>query len=286
MKTCPNCQTQYTDDTLRFCLQDGAELTSVTREPTVSLSELEMETVARQIPVRKSETSHLSNPSEVTHVSSIQPKAAGNSKTVLAMVATALGMLLIFSIVGVGLWLYFRDIGSVIVKNDNRPNAAPNSNADATPEPTIKPTQTPAANNNSQTNKPPVDINRGQIFRDVSQQIYSWRDDAQNGDLDSQMRKYAASVDYYQKRGASRDFIRADRARAYGMFDSFSITIDNMAIDIDESGQTATAAFDKEWVFDGERRSAGKVRQQLRFRSVNGAWLISGERDVSVYYRN
>jgi hypothetical protein len=35
MKQCPACKTTYTDESLRYCLADGATLVSVTEEPTV-----------------------------------------------------------------------------------------------------------------------------------------------------------------------------------------------------------------------------------------------------------
>jgi hypothetical protein len=42
MKRCPKCQRSYNDDTLRFCLEDGSPLTTITREvdppPTAILS--------------------------------------------------------------------------------------------------------------------------------------------------------------------------------------------------------------------------------------------------------
>ena len=43
MKYCPSCQTNYADDTLTFCLQDGTELkrASDSQMPTVILGELE-----------------------------------------------------------------------------------------------------------------------------------------------------------------------------------------------------------------------------------------------------
>src|SRR2546421_4597608 len=42
MKRCPKCQRSYNDDTLRFCLEDGTSLATITREvdppPTAILS--------------------------------------------------------------------------------------------------------------------------------------------------------------------------------------------------------------------------------------------------------
>ena len=100
------------------------------------------------------------------------------------------------------------------------------------------------------------------------------------------MSKYANTVDYYRKRNASVGFVRSDKQRAFTMFDSISFTVSNMDILVDDSGDLASAAFDKEWVFQGTRRSTGKVRQQMQFRKINGQWLITAERDVKVYYTN
>src|SRR2546423_15214632 len=50
MKRCPKCQRSYNDDTLRFCLEDGTSLATITREvdppPTAILS--------RESPTQKS----------------------------------------------------------------------------------------------------------------------------------------------------------------------------------------------------------------------------------------
>ena len=52
MKICPHCQNRYTDDTLKFCLQDGAALIddeSQTSMPTFAAGE-EQATVVRNRP--------------------------------------------------------------------------------------------------------------------------------------------------------------------------------------------------------------------------------------------
>jgi hypothetical protein len=98
------------------------------------------------------------------------------------------------------------------------------------------------------------------------------------------MSHYAATVDYYNKRGASVGSVRADKQRAFTTYDSIRITLSNMTVTPDASGDGATAVFDKEWVFEGVKYSAGKVQTQLKLKKVNGQWLISGERDLKVYY--
>ncbi|MDQ3322521.1 MAG: hypothetical protein M3525_08855, partial [Acidobacteriota bacterium] len=70
-------------------------------------------------------------------------------------------------------------------------------------------------------------------------------------------------------------------------YDSVNIDISNLKITQDESGENATALFDKEWNFEGDAsNSSGKVRQQLTFSKIGGKWLITGERDLRVYYVN
>jgi hypothetical protein len=106
--------------------------------------------------------------------------------------------------------------------------------------------------------------------------------EAQN--LDSYMGNYADTVDYYSHAGASRSYVRNDKARAFGLYDTMTVNLTNMNVSVDESGNTATATFDKEWDFQGPRNSSGKVQTQLRLRNVDGRWLIMGERDLKVYY--
>jgi hypothetical protein len=98
------------------------------------------------------------------------------------------------------------------------------------------------------------------------------------------MSGYAPTVDYYRRRGASAQFVRADKARAFNRYTSMRVNISNLDVSIDPAGEGATATFDKEWTFSGGGTNTGKVRSELRFRLIGGRWLITGERDVRVYY--
>lgn len=255
MIICPKCGTQYGDETLRFCLQDGTPLSPSfpTETPTIVLGETETIIAARgAVPGPK------------------------RSNTLAAVVLTALGMLVIFGIAGVGAWLYLRDTPQETAKNNG--NSDPSSNVDGR-DVNLKTTR---AVNGKPTPTPTV--NTEELRRDVIKSITTWKSMAESRDLDSYMGNYADTVDYYLKKGASRAFVRGDKQRAFTMFDSIHIDITDMNVTIDPSGENAAAIFDKEWNFEGARRSSGKVRQQLRLKSVNGAWLITAEKDLKVYY--
>jgi ketosteroid isomerase-like protein len=290
MKICPNCHTQYTDDTLRFCLQDGSVLTGgpVTQPPTVSPvgRELEADSVATR----------WKQDSRETRVS--KPESKSGSRLFMFVAGIASLLLFLGGMGAVGLWLYWKDSGPVVTNTNNQNggqnlSSRSNKNANMLPTSTNTPVVTPTptatignVNSHELILGPAPDVDRDRASAEVSQQVQDWRSSTETGDISSLVRKYAPSVQYYRKSGASPEFIRADKQRAHTMFDSISIRISNMDVSVSGSGETATAQFDKEWVFEGTRRSTGKVRQQLQFSRINGQWLITGERDVRVYYTN
>jgi hypothetical protein len=295
MKQCPTCQSQYTDDTLQFCLQDGAPLRFVAGSAESSPSHYgEQETVVAGRPSEKINTPHITNPTDwnpnqFQSNAAIQPEKKSNA--ILPVLLTAFVMLLLFSFVGIGAWLYFKGVSSddnknilLAKKRENSERVANTSSVDTTktPPPATALPETSSSNANVTTSTAPVD--KEQVKRDVSQKISSWNTAAESGNLDSYMSNYAGTVDYYNKKGVRVSTVRADKQRAFTNYDSMKFTLSNMNITPDASGETATAVFDKEWVFQGAKYSAGKVQSQLKLKKVNGQWLITGERDLNVYY--
>src|SRR5687767_13946363 len=299
MKTCPSCRTQYTDDTLRFCLQDGTPLIAAqdADEPNVSQTGQEEETAVRarrhprdaDAPVDTAWKSE----SRVDRVSPTVPPKRRASTLAIASLAAAIVLLFLAIAGAVGLWLYFRPLDGEIAKNTDNGRGDQNSriNSNLNRNSAAQPTPTAANNSNGNANLParsptPPAVDKTQASSEISEAITGWIGESEQGDLDSLIGRYANSVDYYQRKGAGPGFIRADKQRAFRTYDSLSFDISNVDISVGDSGETATAIFDKEWVFDGPSRSTGKVQQQLQFRRINGEWRITGERDLRVYYTN
>lgn len=291
MKQCPSCQSQYTDDTLQFCLQDGSPLQSVLGSQTPTVAFGEQQTVvsnrqSNQINTPRETQPTNWKPSQFSSSADFQ-SSAKKSNTTAAVFLTAFLMLLFFSFVGIGGWLYFK--GATPDENGNLllANRAGNTDlAKSTPLATGTPL---TSSSNTTATKPsvattPAPIDKELIKKDVSQKVYSWKSAAESLNLDSYMSNYASTVDYYNKKGASISTVRNDKQRAFTSYDSIKITLSNMSVTPDASGENATAVFDKEWVFEGAKYSAGKVRTQLQLKKINGQWLITGERDLKVYY--
>ena len=98
MKHCPNCRTRYTDDTLRFCLQDGTPLAADAEQlpPTVAFGEAETETVisprqVERLPVdapQNYQTNRLQNP-EIAHAPTETAALPRKSRTLPVILLTA-----------------------------------------------------------------------------------------------------------------------------------------------------------------------------------------------------
>jgi hypothetical protein len=285
MMICPTCNTRYEDDTLKFCLEDGTPLAPgpVTEAPTVVFGDSET-MVSPRAGGGGGQASGPRTPDPLASPFVSQPQAR-KSNTGLAVLLTALGMLIIFGIVGAGAWIFLsgrkgetredNSLTSIGTSNDGTPNSKPNTRS----------SPSPTANDWSSTSPSPAEpVNAEEVKKEVAKTIHTWKSMAESHDLDSYMGNYAETVDYYLKKGASRSVVRADKQRAFDRFDTLESDISNIHITVAPSGNEATALFDKEWEFEGETRSKGKVRQEMRFKKVHGEWLITAERDIKVYY--
>ena len=297
MKYCPNCQTTYTDDSLRFCLQDGTQLADVSgmnsEMPTVAFDDSET-LVSRKPPqqvvrinVPETESQNWQQPEQPRIVAPL-PVETKRSKTALTVMATVLGMLLFLGIAGLGAWMLLKSRKTEVAVNvNNAPANRPlnsnsanikTSNANLT-APAASPTATPIP-------KPtlkPEEIKA--VTNDVKEAIDEWKGSSENLDLDGNLDQYADSVDYYAGGRVNRARVRADKQRAYDQYDSINFNITNLKVTPDASGEKATAVFDKEWTFEGaDKYSAGKVQQQLTLNKIKGKWLITGEKDLKIYY--
>lgn len=123
MKQCPRCKTTYTDDSLRFCLADGAPLDAVRDEQVTVVRPAERD------PMRVDIATETARPMPLPVVE----KSSRNNILKILMVVLLLGFLVIFIAGAVGAFFYFN-------------GGKGNSNIAATsPTPTSKQSPTPDA---------------------------------------------------------------------------------------------------------------------------------------------
>lgn len=273
---------QYTDDTLRYCLQDGTPLESVigdsqegvwrpTEEETV-VAERRAPHAPQIVPIRRDPES-----------SGEAVVSSRKSRTGLIVLATALGTLLLFGLLAAGFWIMSRGGRRETAKNTLNVNVAA-APVPQKPSPTPTPAPTPesnSANINAATASPTPD--QAALGREVTKAIAGWQEDSESMDIESLAERYGPKVDYYRNTAARREFVLRDKERAFSQYDSVKFDITNMQIRPGSEPDTAVAEFDKAWAFDGENPSEGKVRSRLDLKKVDGDWLIIGERDLKVY---
>ncbi len=288
MKSCPKCHTRYTDDTLKFCLQDGTPLvfqTEDTSAPTVVLGETETVVAPRASNKIPFNVENQPSVDYSTNQNYVQPEEKSNTFKIVGL--TVLTMFILLGAIGVGALVYFNKQKEVAKDTNTSKNTkttakqTPESNKtenavndSSTPTPTATPEKTP-------------EINAGQIKKEVSQTIDSWKNAAENLDEDEHMSFYADKIDYYNKKDVNIDFVRKDKIRALSPYDDVEIDISNLSVTTDEKGEIATAVFDKKWTFEGdEKYSEGKVQSQVKFKKSGEKWKIISEKDLKVYYVN
>lgn len=308
MKRCPTCQSTYTDDSLRFCLQDGAPLQSVSSGASAFDAEktLRIESAERRdepppteimspsaLPTYPSSKSpatipQQSRPTEFAAPNlTAQPAAAAPAapkSNVLVIPITIAATVLVLALGGLGAWLLLGSKdnagpGNTRVDGDRTTRTTTTSSSPAT-SPSATTSPTPAASAS------PVDV--AAIRNEVTALLNGWAESSMSRDVDAHMSYYADTLDtYYTKTNVSASSVRADRKRAYETYSSLNIGLSNIEIKPEAGGERATAVFDKTWNFEGEEKAtSGSVQQKLWLAKTGGRWRITGEKDLQVYYVN
>jgi serine/threonine protein kinase len=166
--------------------------------------------------------------------------------------------------------------GLFVLSDGNLAGLFGSGNGNTTPSPRPSPTRSPS----------PVDP--ATVRSEVTEAVNRWVETTISRNIDDHMSTYAQTLEtYYNARNVPASRVREDRSRAFASYDVINIEISNLRVVPEGSaGDRATATFDKTWNFQGARRSSGSVQQRLWLTKVNNRWVITGERDLQLYYRN
>jgi len=136
---------------------------------------------------------------------------------------------------------------------------------------------------------PVYDPNSSSADSEIRSMLEGWAQSTRNRDVDSHLRYYSDTLDYYYNRTlVPSSKVRDDRLRAFAKFNYLSVQLSNMNVQLDSTGQRATVVFDKTFDFRGDNNAFynGSVQDQLTLTKLGGAWLITGEKEMRIYYVN
>lgn len=281
MKYCPKCQTNYAEGSYEFCLQDGTALVefSNSQMPTIALNETE--TIVRNYPVEPTSPAfqnyEYQNSAQVQPLPNIPPiqSAPPKSNTMKVVLLTIFAMIALFG-AGLGAWFFIDKRQTEIAENTN-------TNQNSTRSPTPKPSANVNVAKITPTLSPTPEFDAEQVKSEVASTIEDWKSATEAGDINACMNNYAETINFYGKQ-TSRAAVRNAKQDAFNKFDTMDISLSNMRVTPDASGEKATAVFDKEWSFIGEKIYEGKVQSQFQLIKSGGRWLITSEKDLKVYY--
>ena len=305
MKLCPTCLRRYSDDTLNFCLEDGSQLSDVAHgaDDTLTLdagepppTEILDPALAPTLGTQQKPHTTVRQEARATRRDEFQNLAAAtpparNTTSVVAL--TVVATILLLALGGLGAWLLLRNNGAAETPQDNGNNGPvvlntpdlKNVNASTpgvvTPTPTQTPTSTP------QTTPTPQINDTSATRAEVSSALEGWRR-TMNGDVDAHMAYYADVLHtYYNARNVNVSRVRDNVANAFTTYDTFDVRITNLQIEVDPSGQSAVATFDKTFEFKNDRKTfAASGLNRFWFEKIGGRWRITGEKDLKTYYVN
>lgn len=302
MKRCPQCGTSYTDETLVYCLQDGAMLAGVGTShppadseatwqisggrssgveppPTEILVQENIPTVGLR-PTTPTERQH-ARPTAHAHEQYSTPQKPRSSA--LVIILSVIVALLLVALGGLVTWALMRDGNQDETLAGSR---TANQAGERTPDNSNRRTST----NESPYASPapaPSAVDTAQAEREVQTTLDAWADSIRRRNLEEHMSFYADVLDvYYNSTNVGAARVRADRARAFSIYDSMGMQLTNVKIAIDPSGVRATATFDKTFDFRGEKNFSGSGLNRFWLVKSAGRWRITGEKDLQTYYIN
>ncbi len=272
-KVCPKCNSTYTDETLNYCLTDGVPLVYEASDGEKSSgSWQEADTIFDANLKIHTPDSHVTSPNSINdttpklrvNTGSFSTTQNINSRSYLFPLA---GVLLTLSLIGgIFWWLYNvpapqQNIANKANTSESKVSTVKRSSVQLTPE------------------------RQNIVKKEVTDLLEEWRKSIERRDADANVKFYIDTLEtYYKESGIDKNHVRADRQRAIDRYQMISLQLDNLVIS-PESEESAIAIFDKTWNFKSAVKiSTGSVQQEMYFIKQNGKWLISGEKDVKVYY--
>lgn len=281
------------------------ELTAALRAPKASGSEAmnapsPFTLASAPVPVRLSPAAQVS----VTQESTIETEETNEDSfdeppKRTSRIGITIGLLLVAIIAagasGLAWMLYVGSNSGGMATTNRRANTNTNQRPRPSPTPTLAtPTPTPtvdATNTNLASPDPspsglpanlPFDPTR--VAGEIGETLEGWTESTRDHDIDSHMDYYAPQLEnFYRQPNADRSVVRTRLQQAFDQYDDLDIRISNLRVQLDQTGQTASAFFDKKWRFEGKSVSRGAVRQEIKLRKIDDRWMITSERDLRVY---
>ena len=282
MKYCPACSSQYSDDTLSFCLQDGTPLEGGAKQSTIDTVAFTNPETVEKLYKTDDFAAAPAGKTQKFQPYPKRPQMPAQKRRFPIVLAVAVPLFLFAAAAGVGGWVYLQSYeNEANSRNEFGSPDAGNSaaNAIAHPETTVR----EAVNATNVSDGLPSDAET--VKSEINDFLNAWKASAESRNLAEHVSKYADKVDYLDTPRASIAVVRGETKKIFDAYEEIEIELSNVKIAAEANGNSATALFDKEWSYEsGSNLVDGKAHTKLRFQKIDGQWKIVGEKFQKVYY--
>lgn len=281
MKYCPSCPNQYSDDTLKFCLQDGTPLSAAPAKQSA------VDTVAFAMPVTEQ---HFPQTTDFrvatpeagrTRANIVVPQPKNSSRKWLVAAAVAIPVMVICAAGGGAGYFYFSS-KSVRAQIESPEGVSAPAQVETRNESKQPPAELIKASDGKEVTKTP---DPEAIKAEIANLVERWKDLAEGHNADKLAQMYGEKVDYLGTPGTASAQIKSALEKTFATYNEIDIDISNLVVAVDAEGTAATALFDKEWAHEAAPKlSEGKAHFKLHLQKSGDEWKIVTEKQLKVYY--
>lgn len=277
MKYCPSCLNQYTDLTLKFCLQDGTPLSEMPQKPQSTIDTVAFSrpvTAENFLPTTDIQIEHPQQ-NRTQPIRYAEPVSAPKRSRKVLIAAAVIFPLMALSVAGLVVGSYLLGERST-VRSEHQNAASDNEQPPAEP--------TPAVPETMRTDDQSAGKGEDEARTDIAALVEQWKTLTEGRDAEKLARMYAEKADHLGK-DATQAEIRSTLQKKFDAYSDIDLDITNLSIALDGEGNSATALFDNEWDYEASPKlSSGKAHMKLQFQRSGGEWKIVSERLLKTYY--
>lgn len=278
MKYCPSCLSQYTDLTLKFCLQDGTPLSAAPpKQNTIDTVAFAMPVTEQNLsPTRDYRASAGGSGQTVENVRLPATPKRSPRKAVIAA-AVILPLTALAAVGGAAGWVYLSGRNA-----EAAAETATKEDTTATRSMNVPTAEVIKASDKVETH---ASEDGESVKAEIADLIERWKDLAEGRNADPLSAMYGEKVDYLGRPGTTPSEIRAELKKTFDSYSEIDLEISNLLVAVDAEGNSATALFDKEWSHEAPPKlSEGKAHYKLHLQKDPGGWKIVTEKQLKVYF--
>lgn len=127
--------------------------------------------------------------------------------------------------------------------------------------------------------------NQSTAQQEVISTMNNWAQSLRDKNLDRNVSFYADHVGtFLSMHDATPAQIRASRAKLFAKYDTLSVQLSNLYVNVDASGTSAVVTLDNTYNFRGRKYLDGSSQNEFRLEKRGGSWLITNERHIQTYH--